>query len=84
MNYNELNILENGFFNEFKVAQANLLANIAAGRGNTFAYTGAAGHGAAADPPGVLERREHASANDATSTRAPTGRTPPSCRRCTR
>jgi len=43
MNYNELNILENGFLNEFKVAQANLQANITAGRGNTFAYTGAAG-----------------------------------------
>ena len=43
MNYNELNIIENGFFNEFKLAQANLQANIAAGRGNTFAYTGATG-----------------------------------------
>ncbi|MCX6538875.1 MAG: TonB-dependent receptor [Acidobacteria bacterium] len=43
MNYNELNILDNGFFNEFKVAQANLQANITAGKGNTFAYTGAAG-----------------------------------------
>ncbi len=43
MNYNEVNILENGFFNEFKLAQANLQANIAGGKGNTFAYTGAAG-----------------------------------------
>jgi hypothetical protein len=43
MDYNELNILENGFLNEFKVAQANLQANTAAGRGNTFAYTGAPG-----------------------------------------
>jgi hypothetical protein len=42
-NYNEMNIIENGFLNEFKVAQRNLQANIAAGRGNTFAYTGAAG-----------------------------------------
>jgi len=42
-NYNELNILENGFLDEFKLAMANLQANIAAGRGNTFAYTGAAG-----------------------------------------
>jgi hypothetical protein len=42
-NYNELNIVENQFLNEFRVAQANLAANIAAGRGNTFAYTGAAG-----------------------------------------
>jgi hypothetical protein len=43
LNINEFNIIENGFLNEFKVAQANLRANIAAGRGNTFAYTGAAG-----------------------------------------
>jgi hypothetical protein len=42
-NYNEVNLRENGFLNEFKVAQANLKANIAAGRGNTFAYTGAPG-----------------------------------------
>lgn len=40
-NFNEVNIEENGFFNEFKLAQANLQANIAAGRGNTFAYFGA-------------------------------------------
>ena len=53
MNYNEVNIIENGFLNEFKLAQANLQANIAAGKGSTFAYTGAAGHGAAADLPGV-------------------------------
>lgn len=33
-------ILENGFLEEFKRAQANLQANIAAGRGNTFAYFG--------------------------------------------
>jgi hypothetical protein len=41
--YNEVNIVENGFLNEFRTAQKNLQANIAAGRGNTFAYTGAAG-----------------------------------------
>ena len=40
---NELNIVENGVFNEWKLAQQNLLANIAAGRGATFAYTGAPG-----------------------------------------
>jgi hypothetical protein len=34
---------ENGFYDEFRKAQANLRANIVAGRGNTFAYTGAAG-----------------------------------------
>jgi hypothetical protein len=43
LDYNEINILENGFLNEFKLAQANLQANIAAGKGNTFAYTGAPG-----------------------------------------
>ena len=43
-NYNEANIIENGFLDEFRKAQANLQANIAAGRGNTFAYTGAARH----------------------------------------
>ena len=42
-NYNEINIVENGFLNEFRVAQRNLEANIAGGRGNTFAYTGAPG-----------------------------------------
>jgi hypothetical protein len=39
-NLNELNIIENGFLNEFKLAQANLQANIAAGRGNHFRYAG--------------------------------------------
>jgi hypothetical protein len=43
LNYNELNVNTNGFAKEFRVAQANLQANIAAGKGNTFAYTGAAG-----------------------------------------
>ena len=43
LNYNEINIIENGFLAEFRKAQANLQANIAAGRGNTFAYTGAPG-----------------------------------------
>jgi hypothetical protein len=36
----EQNIVENGFLDEFKLAQANLKANIAAGRGNTFRYFG--------------------------------------------
>src|SRR5262245_19188329 len=40
---NEANIVSNGFTNEFRKAQANLQANIAAGRGATFAYTGAPG-----------------------------------------
>ena len=38
--YNEINIKENGFLDEFKNAQANLRTNIAAGRGATFAYFG--------------------------------------------
>jgi hypothetical protein len=42
-NYNEINITENGFLNEFRFAQQNLQANIAAGKGNTFAYTGVPG-----------------------------------------
>jgi hypothetical protein len=42
-NYNETNIVENGFLDEFRRAQQNLQANIAAGLGNTFQYTGAAG-----------------------------------------
>jgi hypothetical protein len=39
-NLNEINIIENGFLNEFKLAQANLRANIAAGRGAHFRYAG--------------------------------------------
>ena len=55
-NYNEFNISENGFLNEFRQAQKNLAANIAAGPGrgciggvttancqNNFAFTGAPG-----------------------------------------
>ena len=38
--FNETNIVENGFLNEFKLAQANLQANVAAGRGTTFRYFG--------------------------------------------
>jgi hypothetical protein len=41
--WNGVNIIENKFLDEFKLAQANLRANIAANRGNTFAYTGAPG-----------------------------------------
>jgi hypothetical protein len=43
-NWNERNFIENGFLDEFKKAQANITANIAAGMGNRgFAYTGAPG-----------------------------------------
>jgi len=37
---NELNVVENGVYSEFKLAQQNLLANIAAGRGAQFRYQG--------------------------------------------
>ncbi|HET6976815.1 MAG TPA: carboxypeptidase-like regulatory domain-containing protein [Pyrinomonadaceae bacterium] len=40
-NLNETNLYENGFLNEFNLAQKNLLANIAAGRGANFRYQGA-------------------------------------------
>jgi hypothetical protein len=40
-NLNEVNILENGFANEFKLAQANLAANVSHGCGTTFRYFGA-------------------------------------------
>lgn len=42
LNYNERNILENGFFEEFKLAMLNLQANNAAGgaRAGSFAYFG--------------------------------------------
>jgi hypothetical protein len=39
-NLNEINLRENGFLNEFKLAQANLQANIAQGRGANFRYFG--------------------------------------------
>ena len=42
-NFNETNIYENGFLDEYRLAQQNLQANITAGRGATFAYTGAPG-----------------------------------------
>jgi hypothetical protein len=43
LNYNERTLIENGFFDEFKLAMANLQANNAAGgsRAGSFAYFGA-------------------------------------------
>ena len=38
--YNEINVYTSGVMNEFKLAQANLLANIANGRGSNFKYYG--------------------------------------------
>jgi hypothetical protein len=43
VNINEISITDNGFLGEFRKAQANLQANMAAGKGTTFAYTGAPG-----------------------------------------
>ena len=43
IDFNQQNVTTNGFMNEFRQAQRNLQANIAAGRGQTFAYTGAPG-----------------------------------------
>ena len=40
-NLNEVVVVENGFADEYRLAQANLQANIAAGRGATFAFFGA-------------------------------------------
>ena len=40
LNYNELNIIENGFLSEFRLAQENLQANLAGGRGANFRYFG--------------------------------------------
>ena len=39
-NWNTPNWVENGILDEFKIAQANLRANVLAGRGGTFAYMG--------------------------------------------
>ncbi len=56
-NFNEVNIVENGFLDEFRLAQQNLRANVAAGRGANFRYAGpGTGTGAAADLPRLLHR----------------------------
>jgi hypothetical protein len=39
-NINEVNVLENGFLNEFALAQQNILENVKAGRGANFRYFG--------------------------------------------
>jgi len=43
LNYNERMVVENGFLAEFRKAQANLAANLAASGTASFAYTGAPG-----------------------------------------
>lgn len=45
-NINETNIIENGFLNQFNQAKRNLDANVAGGRGNTFANNGLTGQAA--------------------------------------
>ena len=41
LNYNEINVFDNGFIQEFRAAQANLRANVAAGQATQgFAYRG--------------------------------------------
>ena len=65
-NYNEINTKENGFLDEFRKAQANLQANIAAGRGNTFAYTGAPGTSPLPTFAAFFERVPASQANDPT------------------
>ena len=40
VNLNEVNVFENGFLQEFRLAQQNLIANLQAGRGNQFRYQG--------------------------------------------
>jgi hypothetical protein len=66
LNLNENNIVENGLLNEFKLAQANLQANIAAGRGNTFAFTGAPGTSPLPITLAYFSGSPAAQANDAT------------------
>jgi hypothetical protein len=66
VNINEINIKTNGFVDEFRKAQANLQANIAAGRGTTFAYTGAPGTSPLPTFAAFFDRVPVAQANDPT------------------
>ena len=63
-NQNEVNITTNGFVNEFRQAQANLIANIAAGKGSTFAYTGAPGTAPLPTFLGYIDGKSAANANN--------------------
>ena len=65
INLNEPNLKGTGFIDEFRKAQANLQANIAAGRGNTFAYTGAPGTQPLPIFLGYLNGRPSSQAGDA-------------------
>lgn len=66
LDYNEINILDNGFLNEFRQAQANLAANIAAQRGATFAYTGAPGTAPLPTFLGFFNGKDKSQAGDTT------------------
>ncbi len=65
-NLNETNIIENGLLDEFKLAMTNLKANMAAGKGNTFAYTGAPGTSALPISLAYFSGLSGADANDPT------------------
>ena len=56
-NYNEINIVENGFLNEFRLAQANLRGEHRRRPRQHVRLHRRAGHVAAADLPGALQRR---------------------------
>jgi hypothetical protein len=62
--FNEINIVENNFLNEFRLAQQNLQANLAAGRGGTFRYFGE-GTGTAPLPIFLAYFTGNANANNA-------------------
>jgi len=64
---NETDVLQNGFLNEFNLAEQNLIANKAAGRGNTFAYFGT-GTGTSPLPTifGLFQGKPTSQANDQT------------------
>ena len=88
LNYNEFNIVENGFLNEFRRAQGNLQANIAAGLRQHVRIHRRARHSPAADLPGLLQRpgrrRTPATRRSIPAPIGRTGRSSDSWRRATR
>jgi len=72
LNYNEINLFENGFLNEFTAAQANLQANVASGRGGTSSTRLRARHVAAASMLPTSPARQAAAGNPAHYTSGPT------------
>ena len=63
-NYNEINIVENGFLNEFRVAQENLRRQYRRRPRQHVRLHGRAGHLAAADLPRLLQRRRRVGAGN--------------------